>query len=289
MSSPATPQSIMTPTQIKAALAEIGVHPSKGRGQNFLFDVAAVTDALRFARVTSDENVIEVGPGLGVLSAPLAAAAKRYCAIEVEERFCARLSQQFVDAPACEVVCEDVRRVDLAADERFKAERWVVVSNVPYSISTEVILWILENRSHISRACLLLQREFAERVAAEPGTREASALTLHCALYADVRLGRTVSGSCFFPSADVESALLEFRLLAAPRVAVNEQLYEQVVRAAFGQRRKTLANSLSGAVTLGEKERVAEALASAGIDAKRRAETLTVAEFCRLTDAFERA
>lgn len=275
--------SVMTPTQIKAALADLGVHPSKGRGQNFLFDVAAVTDALRFSRIAPDEHVLEIGPGLGVLSGALASSGRSYCAIEVEERFCVRLRNEL----GCEVVCEDVRKIDLKADARFNDRQWVVVSNVPYSISTEVILWILSNRTKISRACLLLQREFAERVAATPGTREASALTLHCALYSDVRLGRTVSGSCFFPAADVESALLEFRLLPEPRVKVNEPLYEQVVRAAFGQRRKTLANSLSGAVSLGEKERVAEALASAGIDPKRRAETLTVEEFCRLVAAFE--
>ncbi len=276
---------VMTPTQIKAALGELGVHPSKGRGQNFLFDVAAVNDALRFARVAPSENVLEIGPGLGVLSEALQSAAGSYCAIEVEERFCIRLRREL----HAEVICEDVRKIDLSADERFSGKEWVVVSNVPYSISTEVILWILQNRSKISRACLLLQREFAERVAARPGTREASALTLHCALYSDVRLGRIVSGSCFFPSADVESALLEFRLLKETRFPVNEALYEQVVRAAFGQRRKTLGNSLSGAMSLGEKAEVAEALASAGIDPKRRAETLTVEEFCRLTEAFDRA
>lgn len=273
---------------VKSTLLELGVTPRKSRGQNFLIDKGSIQKAVRFAEVQATEHVVEVGPGLGALTEHLIEDAASFHAIDIEPRFIEHLRSRYPSLSEKNWKVADVREVELGALGFRPSNPCVVVSNVPYSLSSEMILWILGQHSLISRASLLLQREFAERVAAGPGGKDYGSLSVLSALYADVRLGPKVTGSCFFPPADVESRFVEFRLLAKPRFAISKrEAFEKLVRSAFSKRRKTLLNAISSSEGFGEKLEVERWIASAGIDPGRRGETLSLEEFVHLLKAFE--
>ncbi len=269
-------------SDIQEELRALGVTPSKARGQNFLFDPKGVETVLRFAAVAAGSNICEIGPGLGAISLPLAESANSYLAIEIEEKFADRLRRELAAFPQAEVLCADVREVKLP--ER----RWTVVSNVPYSISSQVILWLLEQSQFLESATLLLQREFSERVGAPPGGKDYGSLSVQSQLVADVKLGPRLGGQLFYPPAEVESRLVRLDFLGQPRFDVkNHERFRAVVRAGFGKRRKTLLNAL-GAADLFETHVDGESmLRSLGIDPKRRAETLSVHEFVIIANALE--
>jgi 16S rRNA (adenine1518-N6/adenine1519-N6)-dimethyltransferase len=237
---------------------------------------------VRDARIDKNDYVLEIGPGLGALTRHIVnRPSKGFFVIELEQEFCDRLAQEhpsIADSLICADVC--VTSIDeiLPAD----ATKALVLSNVPYSISTEVILWTIANRAKIKRASYLLQREFAERVAAPPGTRACGSLSVLCALYARLSLGRIVPGSAFVPRAKVESRLLEIELRDRTAFEVDEVYFEQVVRAGFAQRRKTLVNSLSSS-GICQKALLEDLLRESGIDVRVRAENLTLEQFANLS------
>lgn len=272
-----------TLTEIKAALTLMGVTPRKQRGQNFLCERGSVDMICKFAGVSRNDTVVEIGPGLGAISLDIARASGRYTAIEVEERFVELLRPELAALSNATIFLEDVREIDADADPRLGPRPLTIVSNVPYSLSTEVLLWIIRYRKSITRAVLLLQREFAERAAAQEGSKDYGSLSVLIRMYADARLGPKISGHCFYPRADVESRLLELRVLERPRYEVSDlAAFEQLVRAAFSHRRKTLLNSLADSGVLGDKSRVQRVLESAGLDPGRRAETLSLVEYVSL-------
>ena len=182
------------------------------------------------------------------------------------------------------VVREDIRRLDgQTLAQLLGVERFIVASNVPYSISTDVTLWVLKNRSSIVRASLLLQKEFARRLAADPGGREYGSLTVARTLYAEAELGPIIPGDAFVPPTEVESQAIQLVLREAPLIeGIDPERLESVVRTAFGQRRKTLLNSLSRYPGLDSKATLEKILLECGIDPQRRAETLSVEEFGEL-------
>lgn len=277
----------LTPGSVRSALRELGISPSKGRGQNFLIDDGVVRSIAAHARIQQDERVIEVGPGLGALTRHLLGRSATFVAVELEDAFAGYLLRSLPQLSSSQIIRRDVRTVSLRGPELapFGPPPFVVISNVPYSISSEFFLWLVENRAAVARASLLLQREFAERLAAPPGSRTYGSLSVLRALYADASLGPIVSGDRFIPPAEVESRMLELRFLPAPRIAVSDEShFERVVRSSFGQRRKTLLNSLTGSRRFGDKERVTAALRDAAIDPQRRAETLSLEEFVRLSE-----
>jgi 16S rRNA (adenine1518-N6/adenine1519-N6)-dimethyltransferase len=162
-----------------------------------------------------------------------------------------------------------------------------VISNLPYHISSEVVLWLIAHRTKVKRAVLLLQREVAERLAAAPGTRESGSLSLQVNLYAEATLGPIVSGRSFFPAADVESRVMQIRLRDEPLFKCDPGIFEDVARAAFGKRRKTILNSLlSSALTLTKAE-LEDALSKAGIDVNERAERLGLESFVKLANSVQ--
>lgn len=263
--------------EVRRLLREAGVAPQKERGQNFLVDMAAVQTIIRFGRPEQGGRIVEIGPGLAALSAELAPYGP-LSVIEIEHGFCRMLKQRL---PQVEVIEADVRSVDFS---RFGRDL-TVFGNLPYSLSTDITLHLLEQAHAVRRAVLLLQREFAERLAAPPGGRSYGAITVACQLNADLRLGPVIGGDSFYPEAGVESQLIELRFLGAPRCSAGSAAcFRRVVAAAFGKRRKKLSNSLRAAFP---QPAVAQALAAAGIDPGRRAETLSVEDFCRLSSAFE--
>ena len=271
---------------IREKLALLGVSPKKSHGQNFLFDPNGVNKVLEFADVSGDELVCEIGPGLGAISRPLAERAKKYVAIEIEEPFAKNLEGELEDIPTASVLCSDVRDVRLA-DITPAGEKWSVVSNVPYSVSSEVVLWLIEQTAFLRRATLLFQREFAERVASPPGGKVYGSLSVQSQLVADVRLGPRLQGGLFFPPASVESRLIELRFLENPRFQLHDrELFRRIVRASFGKRRKTLMNSLLSAELFSSRESGEQIFREASLDPIRRPETLSVEEFVRLANVF---
>ena len=214
---------------------------------------------------------------MGALTAELSAFAP-LTVIEIEERFCEGLRARF---PTIEIIEADVRTVDFSEI----GQGLVVFGNLPYSFSTDITLHLVANAAFIKRAVLLLQREYAERLAASPGSRDYGAISVTCQLHADLRLGPVVTGDAFYPAAGVESQVIELRFLSQPRCALaNPFTFARVVAAAFMKRRKKLANALKATGAF-PTDRVQQALETAGIDPARRAETLSVEDFCRLSDA----
>ncbi len=272
--------------EIKAALDTLGVRPKKSRGQNFLFEKGAIQKILTFAAVRPDEDLLEVGPGLGAITERVSAEGHSFRAVDVEPKFIEYLQGALPAIPAENFLCRDIRETTLADLGFSPARPATVVSNVPYSLSSEFILWLVTQSASVARASLLLQREFAERVAAAPGGKDYGSLSVWCALVADVRLGPKISGNCFFPAADVESRLVELRMLEEPRFDVGDRdHFERALRASFAKRRKTILNSLHSSEHFGEKAEVERRLQIAGIDPGRRGETLTLAEFVALSAA----
>ena len=261
---------------VKKSLRKLGVNPQKERGQNFLIDPAAIQEIIRFGRPEHAKKIVEIGPGLGALTAELANAAE-LSVIEIEPSFCDYILEQF---PNVEVIEGDVRLVDFSEF----GDEVTVFGNLPYSISTDVILHLAQFASHFKRAVVMLQKEFAERLAAQPGSRDYGSISITCQRYADVRLGPIIKGDSFFPEAAVDSQVLELRFLPTPRCQPkNSYIFNSLVTAAFHERRKKLINSIKKSEAFAGVDLLA-AMRRAEIDPTRRAETLTIEEYCRLSD-----
>ncbi len=271
----------------KDTLLALGIAPKKYKGQNFLSDPGIIASIVNFAGVTSADTVVEVGPGLGILTKALLPRCNRLLVVEIERAFCDYLEGEITDLAPADIICDDIRRVTPEVlKNRLGDGSFNLISNVPYAISSELILWAMEHRHSLKQVVLLLQREFSERIAAAPGSRTYGSLSVLTSVYFTAELGMTISGSAFYPRADVESRLLRLSVRPQPVVSIaDEQLFRDVVRAAFGQRRKTLGNAISSSGRWGTKSEVARLLASVSIDSSRRAESLSASEFARIADA----
>lgn len=248
-------------------------------GQHFLGDVrvaGAIVDAIA---PRSTDLVVEIGPGQGALTGGLARRAGRLIALEIDRALVSILRTRF---PSVEVIEADARSWPYARLARPPGGRLLVVGNLPYSAGTAILTTLIEARSAIDDIVVMLQREVAERVAAAPGSKRYGSLSVLVQLVGDPTILLRVPPGAFRPPPKVESALLRVSLLPAPRVAVpDEERFGEVVRAAFAQRRKTIANSLTATLALSSAQ-VRDALLTVGIDPARRGETLNLDEFARL-------
>ncbi len=277
----------VTAKAIKLRLAEIDVTPRKTRGQNFLTDVTVAERMVAFSGVGDGDRVLEIGPGLGSLTQCLMAQVGQLFVVEIQPQFIAHLKEIFSGAGKLTFIESDILSLRLAD---ITPTKLCVVANLPYSISTDVLLWLIRERAQLKGATLLLQREFAERLASPPGSRAYGSLSVALQLYAEASLGEVIAGDKFSPAVAVESRFLKIAFRSQPQYEVTDAVwFERVVRAAFGQRRKTLLNSLLGsAVTKlnkSSKNALAEKLLFVGIEPSRRAETLSVEEFVRLAES----
>jgi 16S rRNA (adenine1518-N6/adenine1519-N6)-dimethyltransferase len=289
---------LSSPAAVSALLARHGLRPRKRFGQNFLVDANTLAKIVSAGGVGEGGAVLEIGGGLGVLTAALAAAVGPtglVVTVEVDETLLPALDETVGELPQVRVVPADALALDwpLFLDEHFPtaqfahAARPSVIANIPYNITSPLLAAFLEQRGRFARIVLLVQKEVAARLGAKPGTPDYGALSVFAQFHAQVETVGLVSRRVFFPPPDVDSAVVRLTPHAAPPVAVaDEALFFAVVRAAFGQRRKALLNALSGDPALGwTRERAASALEAAGIDPQRRGETLGLAEFARLADA----
>lgn len=266
--------------RVRATLERVEVTPSKRRGQNFLSNPEIIRSIVRFGGVRPGDPIVEIGPGLGALTAELLSVGP-VSAIEIEPRFCAELRERFPALTVCE---GDARVFDLSQFGKGVH----LYGNVPYSYSTEILFNVIEWRAFVARATLLLQREFVERMAAPPGSKTYGILSVMVQLVADVALGPTIGGGAFTPPTKVESRVVRLDFLPNPRCGVsNLPLFRRVVRAAFAQRRRMIGNSIR-TLGVGSPEELRAALVAAGIEPTDRAERVGMAQFARLTEAIEK-
>ncbi|NPV03409.1 MAG: ribosomal RNA small subunit methyltransferase A [Syntrophaceae bacterium] len=269
-------------------LRKHGIRPLKRLGQNFLCDPNILERIVRIAEVSDTDTVVEIGAGIGVLTALLAARAGRVIAIEVDRRLVEVLQAELGDMPNVTIVHADILEYDFAS-ARPGEGRVRVVGNVPYNLSSPIVLRLLEAWESVDRAVLMLQREVAERLAAAPGTKEYGPLAVYVALYTEPRLEIRVPASCFVPRPDVESRVIRLDMRARPLCRVDDpDLFRDVVRGCFARRRKTLLNNLRHSGLPIRPEAVPGILEELGIDGTRRAETLTVQEFASLSNRVAR-
>lgn len=267
--------------KLKQKLDQIGVQPKKSLGQNFLVDDFSVQEVIGFAELHSEDSCIELGPGAGAITSQLIDASKSYLGLELQKDLYENLVRKFSDKENAEFLNIDLTQYQIQAGRDY-----AIVGNVPYSISSEICLWLLDSLGTFSRACLLLQKEFAERLAARPGTRGVGSLSVLMQSYGEVSLGPVISGDKFHPRARVDSQLLRFKPFSEPILPKEERSsLEKVLRAAFSTRRKTLLNSLQ---ILGiEKAELETRLSGLGIDPGWRVEKLSLKQFHDLRELLE--
>jgi 16S rRNA (adenine1518-N6/adenine1519-N6)-dimethyltransferase len=263
-------------------------------GQHFLVDPGVAARIVDAVGATGADVVCEIGAGPGTLTWALAARVGRLVALEIDPALQARLAEAariWPDAARVEILLADARGFayeSLGARRPTPAGRVLVVGNLPYSVSKPILGRLLDARATLDAAVLMLQREVAERITASPGGRDYGALSIFWQRWADVTQLEVVPPGAFRPPPAVESAVIRVAFRSTPRVEVrDETAFTSVIRAAFGQRRKTLGNALRGG-GLGSTARLADSFAEAGIDGGRRAETLSLEEFGRLADALHR-
>ncbi len=256
-------------------------HTRKALGQHFLLSSAALHAIVEACALEEDLPVLEIGPGIGTVTRALAERGAAVTAVELDRRAIDVLAETVGEYPGVCVVAGDILKLDLAA---LLGDRcWTVVGNLPYYITTPVITRILEYSGRVRRAVFMVQREVADRMAAKPGGKEYGSLSVFVQVYAEVTRVAKVPRGAFLPPPTVDSAVVRLAIRPEPLVpSARQPLFFRIVRAAFNQRRKTLENALTNADIL-PRPALADALAAAGIDPKRRGETLSIPEYLELT------
>lgn len=273
----------MSPTP-QELLSKYGLRPKHSWGQNFLGDARILEQIAAAARVGPEDTVVELGPGLGHLTRALLARGPRVIAVERDRDMVRVLEDQRLER--LEVVSGNAATVELKAVAGISPV--TVVGNLPYHLTAPILFGILEQHADVRRAVLTLQQEVVTRLTASPGGRDYGLLTVLLGLHFDVEELFSLPAALFHPPPKVDSAVVRLEVLPAPRAAVRDEArFKRLVKAAFGQRRKTLWNSLRSDPSLGEDELVARALQVASVERTRRAETLCVEEFAAIERALD--
>jgi 16S rRNA (adenine1518-N6/adenine1519-N6)-dimethyltransferase len=255
----------------------------KKMGQNFLIDSSIVDGIVAAAELSSPDHVLEIGPGIGTLTQGLAESGANVVAVELDRKLVGVLAKTLIDYDNVRVVQGDILKVDISRE--MSVASYKVVANLPYYITTPIIMKLLEERLPISLLVAMIQKEVALRMIASPGSKDYGALSVAVQYYTEPEIMFVVPPASFIPAPKVDSAVLRCRIRKLPPVAVDsEPDFFRVVRAAFCQRRKTLGNSLKGGSL--EEATVAAMLEQTGIDGKRRGETLSLAEFAALANVY---
>ncbi|WCN37798.1 16S rRNA (adenine(1518)-N(6)/adenine(1519)-N(6))-dimethyltransferase RsmA [Aneurinibacillus uraniidurans] len=280
---------IATPKRTKEILQKYGFSFKKSLGQNFLIDLNILSKIVGAAELTKEKGVIEIGPGIGALTEQLARQAGKVAAIEIDQRLLPILADTLSPYPHAEVVHGDVLEMDVATliRDTFTEQSSVsVVANLPYYVTSAILMKLLEERLPLENIVVMIQKEVAERISAKPGTKAYGALSVLAQFYAEADIVTIVPHTVFIPQPNVDSAVLRLRIRQKPAVEVkSEKMFYRVVKASFAQRRKTLSNNLMN--NLFGKDRKEEMLAmleEAGIDPARRGETLSLEEFARISN-----
>lgn len=278
------------PTNTIAVLNRYGFDFKKKFGQNFLIDENVVEKIVREAGVTKDDFVVEVGPGIGTMTQILCENAREVVAVEIDKKLIPILTEDTLSYyDNVTVINEDILKLDIKklADEKNEGRPIKVVANLPYYITTPIIMGLFESHVPLDSITIMVQKEVADRMQCGPGTKDYGALSLAVQFYARPKVVLNVPASCFMPRPNVDSAVIRLERFKTPPVDVkNEHLMFKIIRASFNQRRKTMMNSVgnSGEVNV-SKEELLKALEQCGFSATIRGEALTLEQFAALTNA----
>ncbi len=268
-------------------------HSKKSLGQNFLIDQNILDKIVSAAQLDKTKGALEIGPGIGALTQKLADAAGVVTAVEIDNRLIPILGEVLEGLEHVEVVHGDVLKLNLKEliERRYKDVTGIsVVANLPYYVTTPILMKLLEERLPLEHIVVMIQKEVAERMAAKPGGKTYGSLSVAVQYYCEPELVCTVPHTVFIPQPNVDSAVIKLSLRSKPPVEIeDEKLYFRVVQASFAQRRKTLANNLGAFVGKQNRDKLLELLTSCGIDPSRRGETLSLEEFARISEGLRQA
>lgn len=277
------------PTNTIAVLNRYGFSFQKKFGQNFLIDENVVEKIVRDAGVTKDDFVLEIGPGIGTMTQILCENAREVVAVEIDDKLIPILTEDTLSwYDNVTVIHEDILKLDIVklANERNGGKPIKVVANLPYYITTPIIMGLFESHVPLDSITIMVQKEVADRMQVEPGTKDYGALSLAVQYYAKPQILLNVPASCFMPRPNVDSAVIQLTRYEKPPVEVaDEHLMFRLIRASFNQRRKTMTNSVGNSPELSvSKEQMAAALEKCGLSATVRGEALTLAQFAELAN-----
>ena len=279
---------LSNPTETKAVLDMFGFSFAKKYGQNFLIDGNIVSNIVKNAGITKEDTVLEIGPGIGTMTQVLCEQAKNVIAVEIDKRLIDVLTFTLRDYDNITVINSDILKCNIEelCKQYSSNGRLKVVANLPYYITTPIIMELLEknNNSVIESITVMIQKEVAERLGAEPGNKDYGAITLYINYYSDANIVMTVPASCFMPRPNVDSAVIRMDIYDKPPVATKDEVKMfKVIKAAFSQRRKTLVNSVSSSTDIA-KETILKSLNEMGLSESVRGETLSLEQFAELSD-----
>lgn len=271
-------------------LKKYGLKLTKSLGQNFLTDINIIKKIVEAGEVSSSDLVVEIGPGIGSMTAEIAKAAGKVIAVEIDKNLIPALHENLGVFSNVSIVNQDIMKADIKELINGWTGPLKVISNLPYYITTPIIMMLLEGDIAWDTLVFMVQKEVALRLAGTPSTKDYSAISIAVRYYSDPKLAFTVSKNCFIPKPDVDSAVVKLKKRDLDCVRDNnKELFFKVVKASFGQRRKTLLNSLGSQTWLeGGKERLRDVLVKLGIKEATRAEELTIEDFARLSRELEK-
>lgn len=271
-------------TDCIALLKKYGIQPKKRLGQSFLCNRFIAEEIVRLATIAKHDLVVEIGPGLGALTRPLAATGAQVIALEYD-MLLAEVLPKILRERTLDIIRADALNFDYQGLFNKHAAKLKVIGNLPYYLTSPLIFKLLTLRSIIDRMVVMMQKEVADRITARPGTRAYGTISIVAQLYCEVSERLTVTKDCFYPRPAVDSELVVFTVREKPLVALSDEIFfEKLVRDSFLRRRKTLLNALKGMDYCNRgKDGILALLAAAGIDPQRRPETLSIAEFARLS------
>ncbi|MEQ2610778.1 16S rRNA (adenine(1518)-N(6)/adenine(1519)-N(6))-dimethyltransferase RsmA [Eubacterium ventriosum] len=279
-----------TPSATKEIINKYSFAFQKKFGQNFLIDSNVLESIIRGAEITKDDFVLEIGPGIGTMTQYLCEAARQVVAVEIDKMLIPILEDTLSEYDNVEVINQDVLKVDIKslAEEKNNGKPIKVVANLPYYITTPIIMGLFESGVPIDSITIMVQKEVADRMQTGPGSKDYGALSLAVQFYATAKVILNVSATCFMPRPNVDSAVIKLTRHKEPTVNVaDEKLMFKIIRASFNQRRKTLVNGLKNSPELSfSKEQIVKAIEKIGKPETIRGEALTLEEFAELANAF---
>jgi len=279
--------------ETKYLMKKYKIKANKGLGQNFLVDDEALEDIVAGGDITKQDLVIEIGPGLGSLTALLLEKAKKVICVELDKRMIEILQDRFIAYKNLEIINQDILKVDLSALIKEEKEKDIeiknvkIVANLPYYITTPIIMKLIENDLDIQNITVMIQKEVADRLIANPGTKDAGAITYTVYYYCETEKIREVQNTCFIPAPEVTSEVINLKLRKDPVIQVKDKkVMFNIIKSAFMQRRKTLLNALTNVKVFNNKEEGIEVLKTLNLREDVRAENLSLEDFAKLSDIF---
>ncbi|MFD1736891.1 16S rRNA (adenine(1518)-N(6)/adenine(1519)-N(6))-dimethyltransferase RsmA [Bacillus salitolerans] len=280
---------IATPTRTKQILEKYGFSFKKSLGQNFLIDTNILQNIVDYAELTEESCVIEIGPGIGALTEQLAKRAKKVVAFEIDQRLLPILNDTLAPYDNVQIIHQDVLEADVnkVIGEQFGDTKDImVVANLPYYVTTPILMKLLEDHIPLRGIVVMLQKEVAERMAASPSTKDYGSLSIAVQYYTEAKTVMIVPKTVFVPQPNVDSAVIRLIRRKNPPVSLlDESFFFKVVRASFAQRRKTILNNLSHNLNMFDKETILSVLQEVEILPERRGESLSIEDFAKLSNA----